>query len=153
MKYIKIFELFNYTAYDSDFKLIKTDGDLQGFKTIQYEFHIEDDIYECFFLKMEGELKYERLYRKKHGSFGQQVGKSAYKTIAIVSEITINFLKIINPNIIHIDHMNMRDEKYTGDINKRARINRQYLSKVLPKNYTLEYIPNVKGTECYITKN
>jgi len=78
--------------------------------------------------------------------------------IAIVTDITLDFIKRNDPEILAINHDNMGQEEVGhSNMNKRSKINYQFLKNKVPTGYSItyyasgnEHFSNV--TICYIYK-
>ena len=79
--------------------------------------------------------------------------------LTIITNITLDFIKNYNPDIILIKHVNMDQEDVPfNKWNKRSKLNYQFLKDKIPSGYKLSYY--AKGNEhfsdvtmCYIYKN
>jgi hypothetical protein len=84
--------------------------------------------------------------------------KQLLDLIAIITDITLDFIKRKDPQILAINHDNMGQEEVGhSSMNKRSKINYQFLKNKVPNGYNLSYyaagnehFSNV--TICYIYK-
>jgi hypothetical protein len=148
----EIAELTNTYSYEK----ISSDGD-----KVKYRFSDGEDI---FFVKFQllsigkfGE-EYEREYYTTN-RWGDELNKgNILRIIGTVTKITLDFINDYKPGLIQISHIDSNKEiigRFSIDAilsgnktknsveNKRAKINRLFLSKNLPDNYSMEFISNI----------
>lgn len=131
-----------------------------GYKRYEYEFLFNSLNIAVQFTqdKMYNTSYWERSYGvMENGEISDdQLGlgvKDTLDLVSIVSDITATFLdKQID--ILLINHKNMRNENIITDkLNKRAKLNYNFLKNKIPNNYTISYYSNGRNyITCIITK-
>lgn len=123
---------------------------------IQYNFEIENYHFECGFnmrISMDDGDLWVRNYKTVEKN-NKILNLNPFKILSTLANITKDFLIKINPALLHIEHINTKEEDdyYMGkSLNKRANANYRYLKNIIPDDYTIEYY-GVGNTVCYIKK-
>ncbi len=154
MKYLKsFFEELNLSNRNITFDKIKEDS---------YEFITDDLTYRVDFKPLHP--SFTKLYKscwsrqydlKTNKEIGfHQSNKNPFKILSTVTEITKNFLEEKDVEVLIIMHTLMKDEVCTIDkLNKRAKINYQYLKSI--SGYQFRYFnePFFSGWEKSVCTN
>lgn len=151
MKYIKLFELFDYSPM-VDYELKKINNNFYC-----YYFTLNGINFGVYFdLDHHGnwERNYFRIKKKDNDSAENYAFniKEPYgianKIISSVTYITNEFIKMIKPTILIIKHIPMTKDYSSNRLNKRASINYQYLKNlpIIKKGqYELKYYNKREG--------
>lgn len=150
MKWIKLFEELEFTATKDKFELL-----INGKNIKKYSIKVDEDNYIVEFSKMIDNI-WLRDYDDELNSRSNpiEVNKKPLAILNAITSITKDFIKNNNPGGIIIEHISMESEKkYKNILNKRANINKRYLSQI--PNYELHYynelVPNGIKTITYMT--
>lgn len=142
MKYFKTLEELTFsTDKYTEFKMISKTSN-----KYEYEFIYDDIEFEVNFCKnivsrnittKEEYIMWDRQYDKKGTNLWTSFStlkSNAFAIMQYVTNITKDFIEKENPNSIIIKHLYLSDEDRTKLINKRQKLNIEYL-----KNLTNEY--------------
>lgn len=121
---------------------------------LKYEFTNKDNVnFYVEFSPTKNGWTREYGIKNKRNSFTMLENPDAINVIRTVTDITVDFIEMFEPETIIIEHIASKKEKGKegfdpNDENQRLRINRRFLIKYLPKDY--EY--NNFGPTSIITK-
>jgi hypothetical protein len=135
MKYVKSMnELFtNYTIYP--YELI-----LDGLRYVEYRFKTKSNIEYMVEFKYVDE-KWQRNFKTITGSYRMTGDNDAYNVLATVTEITVKFLRRKDVSFMDIEHIPAHGEPMNNKVpNKRSRVNKVFLQKWLPDDYTYRMV-------------
>jgi hypothetical protein len=119
----------------------KKDSDLNMWS---YNFKTNDDFnFSVDFIHDEDD-SWSRHFRTKEKMFDELNTKEKFKILNTITKITLDFIDTIKPKKIKIYHVRSRKEfvNHPNDENKRLRVNKYFLSKVLPNNYKINTFGN-----------
>ena len=123
MKYIKLFEQY--------IKEILND------KQVIYDFNIGDNTFKVFFKRKNDNCWFRYYIANNDNAFTQLKYSNAFEIAKIVTDITEDFIKEFNPNLIEITHIDKKGEYTPGKLNSRAKLNYRYMKNI--KGYRLSY--------------
>lgn len=151
MKYIKIFEDFNFELKKIDYSISKRSS-----RFIDYSFIFMDIEFSVSFMYIDVSSvpHWQRDYglKKYTDNRYQELKLSPNKLVelvSIVNYITTEFIEAIKPKVLMITHINMNNESNIDGMNKRAKMNYRFLKNSIPSDYKISYY-SAENTICYI---
>ncbi len=162
MKYIKDWNRHNeeltFTKSDYPFERIEDEYDEDE---VTYTTEVDGTKYKITFVKVFIKF-YNNAWSRSYDDISNtdvsfsQTNKNPLNIINAITCITEDFLKYYDVGVLLIQHMNMNNEIVTDKINKRARINYNYLNNIT--GYKLKYfnmIANIQSltTNCLLYKD
>jgi len=124
------------------FSKIKQNGHRYKFTIDRFKFTVD------FVQHPQYTVSYEREYylgseKSKEGNkFTENLSIDPRKIIIAVTKVTIDFLERVNPRVLHIENINMENERgmdtrWDREPSKRNKINYHFLKKMLPSKWKM----------------
>ena len=139
--YIKLFEEINFNSNKVNYKKYVDKSTLYI-----YDFILDNLEFRVQFLNVSGDLNNQNTWvrsyssKKSSGKYNYElVNKKPIEILSSIQYITEIFIKEVNPNCVIIEHINNKDEDIKkGEMNKRSRVNYNFIKKI--PNYNLKYM-------------
>jgi len=120
---------------------------------ITYNFKTDDDYNFSVDFILDGNDIWNRHFSTFEKQFDDINSQERFKILNTITKITLDFIEKYNPKKIKIYHVRSKSEFANNpyDENKRTRVNKYFLEKVLPSNYKIKTFGN--NTEIDLVEN